>query len=651
MNNDELRFIDRLFKDLYKDPQVQHHSNNKETDKYNIIDSYISSLEIVHKRAMEKEWRIEYLKSLYHNKYVIKKEDIPDSYYKNQERLALERGFGHIVLSKGAKERLQQEIIDNQTSSLDVWLDYFLSEDAKFYPFWAKYWAFQGMLKLGSYDKTKRTFNKRTKETVSPFADLNREALAKSIDLIIKYVGKEEIEEKELEVIVKRGSFQTVYPYVLEYILKNNNSSIKRNEGKWIKYNQGSDHMPLVKSLQGYNTGWCTAGESTARSQLQGGDFYVYYTLDENNEYKVPRIAIRMEQGKIGEIRGIAEDQNIEPEMEEIVADKIKDFPDKEKYYKKVSDMKKLTEIYYKHKHKAELTVEELRFLYEIDSNIEGFGYDKDSRIEEIIDERGKTREDLAKVFNCNTSQIAFSVKELMKDTIYYYGSIYGKTLNLPQYIRENLYLGSLKSSEGLTLPQNVGGDLDLSNLESAKGLTLPQNVGGNLDLRSLESAEGLTLPQNVGGYLDLRSLESAEGLTLPQNVGGYLDLRSLESAEGLTIPQNVGGDLDLSSLESAEGLMLSQNVGGYLDLCNLERAENLTLPRSIGGSLYLENINSAEGLVLPESIGSDLFLKNLESTEGLIFPEPLTYTIYCDGFKITSENVDNYRKKHQRNR
>ena len=424
MNNDELRFIDRLFKDLYKDPQVQHqfinkkkdfktksHSTHKETDKYNIIDSYISTLETVHKRAMEKEWRIDYLKSLYHNKYVIKKEDIPDSYYKNQERLALERGFGHRVLLEEEKERMQQEIIDNQTSSLDVWLDYFLSEDAKFYPFWAKYWAFQGMLKLGSYDKAKRTFNKRTKETVSPFADLNREALAKSIDLIIKYVGKEEIEEKELEVIVERGSFQTVYPYVLEYILKNNNSSIKRNEGKWIKYNQGSDHMPLVKSLQGYNTGWCTAGESTARLQLQGGDFYVYYTLDENNEYKVPRIAIRMEQGRIGEIRGIAKDQNIEPEMEEIVDDKIKDFPDKEKYYKKVSDMKKLTEIYYKHKNKAELTVEELRFLYEIDSNIEGFGYDKDSRIEEIIDERGKAREDLAKVLNCNTSQIAFSKK------------------------------------------------------------------------------------------------------------------------------------------------------------------------------------------------------------------------------------------------
>ena len=62
----------------------------------------------------------------------------------------------------------------------------------------------------------------------------------------------------------------------------------------------GTDHMPLVESLKGYNTGWCTAGESTAKTQLQGGDFYVYYTLDENDEYKVPRIAIRMENNQIG---------------------------------------------------------------------------------------------------------------------------------------------------------------------------------------------------------------------------------------------------------------------------------------------------------------------------------------------------------------
>ena len=38
--------------------------------------------------------------------------------------------------------------------------------------------------------------------------------------------------------------------------------------------------MKLVKSLEGKGTGWCTAGIETARWQLQGGDFHVYYTKD-----------------------------------------------------------------------------------------------------------------------------------------------------------------------------------------------------------------------------------------------------------------------------------------------------------------------------------------------------------------------------------
>ncbi len=133
------------------------------------------------------------------------------------------------------------------------------------------------------------------------------------------------------------------------------------NHGSGDKYDKGSDHMPLVKSLQGYNTEWCTAGESTAKSQLKNGDFYVYYTLDENDEYKVPRIAIRMKNNSIGEIRGVAKDQNIEPNMEKVVKEKIKDFPDKEKYYKKEHDMEQLTKIYDKHKKQQELTKEELK--------------------------------------------------------------------------------------------------------------------------------------------------------------------------------------------------------------------------------------------------------------------------------------------------
>ena len=51
-------------------------------------------------------------------------------------------------------------------------------------------------------------------------------------------------------------------------------------QGEWIKYEQGSDAKPLYESLQGHGTGWCTAGESTAETQLKAGDFYVFYTKD-----------------------------------------------------------------------------------------------------------------------------------------------------------------------------------------------------------------------------------------------------------------------------------------------------------------------------------------------------------------------------------
>lgn len=91
-----------------------------------------------------------------------------------------------------------------------------------------------------------------------------------------------------------------------------------------------------------------------------GGNFYVYYSLNQTGEYKIPRLAIRMNQDKIGEIRGIASSQNIESEMEEILEEKLKEFPDSNEYKKKVSDMRELTKIYEKYQNNQELTKEKI---------------------------------------------------------------------------------------------------------------------------------------------------------------------------------------------------------------------------------------------------------------------------------------------------
>lgn len=78
------------------------------------------------------------------------------------------------------------------------------------------------MIKLGKFDKEKGVFNKRTKSTTTIFADLNREALALSIDFLRKVLNKKDIDDKELEKIVKSGSFKKIYEYILNVNLKNN---------------------------------------------------------------------------------------------------------------------------------------------------------------------------------------------------------------------------------------------------------------------------------------------------------------------------------------------------------------------------------------------------------------------------------------------
>jgi len=84
---------------------------------------------------------------------------------------------------------------------------------------------------------------------------------------------------------------------------------LQETRGKWIKYEKNSDAHELVKTLEGYPLEWCTADYDTARGQLQGGDFYVYYSINESGEAIIPRLAIRMHDDQIAEDpRGIAPD-------------------------------------------------------------------------------------------------------------------------------------------------------------------------------------------------------------------------------------------------------------------------------------------------------------------------------------------------------
>ena len=590
MRNGWIDIISKMYKDLHNSERVLHVSKESDKKRERLL-NYFNRLEEIHKRvAVSKNKSDEkLLKGFYYDLYIIKPEDIPESYFQNQVKLARERGYGNIELTNEDKKRMTDQVIEDQKHSLDKWIEYFLyDEESKSYEMWEKYWVFQGLQNLGKYDKKTYKFSKRDKTTVYPFPPVEREFIFTTLHLMEDYI-KDKKGDEEIKSALSSGNFKMLYEYVIKQSMLKGKLQSNTTSGKWVKYEQGSDYNILRDSLQGYYTGWCTAaGENFAKSQLAVGDFYVYYSLDNNGEAKVPRIAIRMDgKNKIGEIRGISNKQNMEPEMMPILEEKLKEFPDRDKYLKKEHDMKLLTLIDKKVNNDIELTLSELKFLYEVDSKIEGFGYMKDPRIYEIKNKRN-IKKDCALIFDVKKEEVALSQEEWEENP------------NKFKVLVSDLDLRRLINADSLVLPQNIGGSLNLSALTNAEGLVLPQSIGDSLWLDGLTSAEGLVLPQSVGGSLWLNKITSVEGLVLPQSVGGYLDIHNLDSAESLVLPQNIGGGLNLSGLASAEGLVLPQSFEGSLWLNRITSAEGLVLPQNFSGSLWLNRITSADGLVLP---------------------------------------------------
>ena len=632
-------FLNKLYREMYISNEVMHKADPSDAPEERIR-KYISRLEHAHELSKKSEHSLKILKKFYYDKYLIK--ELPESYINLQNKIAREEGYGDIYVSDETKEKMLNQVREDQKSILDLWIDYFMSEDAM-YPTWFKVYAFKGMIGLSTFDKEKQEFGKRTDKTTTSFIDLNMEALSKVYDILKSEIGEDNLTDEEREILSNGEGFKKLYTYYLT----NLDSKIMNNdetEGIWIKYDMGSDYMPLWESLQGKNTGWCTAGKETAKTQLAGGDFYVYYTKDENGEYKNPRIAIRMNgENEIGEIRGTSKNQNLEPNMEPILNKKLEEFPDKDKYKKKVHDMKRLTLTEEKQKNNQELTLDDLKFLYEVDSRIEGFGYQKDPRIKEIISKRDK-RKDIVFAYGVNEDEVAFSKEEWEenKDRIkVYYGNLdlsnltSAEGLVLPDIINGSLDLRGLTSAKGLVLPDTINGDLNLSGLKSVKNVKLPTTVNGNLDLHRLTSTEGLVLPDTINGYIDLRNLTSAKGLVLSNTLNGDLYLTSLTSTEGLALPDTINGILDLGGLTSAEGLELPNIITGYLDLGSLTSAKGLKFPNTINGFLDLGSLTSAKDVKFPSTINGYLDLGSLTSVKGLVLPNIITG--YLDLGSLTS--------------
>jgi hypothetical protein len=342
--------------------------------------------------------------------HVIKAGDVSEGYFDLQRRIAREQGHGDVQITSEMRRQMVEAVQADQRVGLGKWVEYLGGDDGG-YPDWFKIYAWTSVTKLVAYDKEKNEFQKRSRGTTAAYPELNREALAYVYDVLDKArVQGERVDgganNEKLQKHLKSGNFGKLYAHAVMEITPDSPELRKDTRGSWTKFNQTDDPRTarrLSGSLQGHGTGWCTAGESTAQMQLSGGDFFVYFTRDEHGKDTVPRVAIRMEQGKVAEVRGVKAAQELEPEMADITAEQLTDLPGGEEYIRKAEDMKCLTAIEKKItvNIEADLSSDELRFLYELDHEIKGFGYERDPRIAEIRHLRGdRDKPELARVLS-----------------------------------------------------------------------------------------------------------------------------------------------------------------------------------------------------------------------------------------------------------
>lgn len=555
MNYEGEKYLLKLYRELYDKKSVKH-SGTISDNKYELIKKYLKRLEKLEQAYNKGEKGIQqYIKNRYYDKYITRELDIP-------------------------ADKNKKLIIEGQKKSLNKWIDYLYKNQA--YPMWAKYWAFQGMLKLGQYDKDNKRFTTRSKKTLSPFIDIDIKSLNETLQMVINYQNNKKPNNKVLQSLIENGNFGSIYAYNINKQINNQNQT-NTNEGEWKQffYNEGKK---LANSLENKNTFWCITSEAMANNYLEYGPIYIYYTKDNDNNYTIPRICIRTEDYVVKEVKGVLDNRdNLEYSMIDIAIEQLNKFSNSNSFKQIAEDLKYITEIYEKYKNKQELTILELRFLYEIDRKISSFSWCKDSRIREILKTRN-TKQDLAKIFNCNAERVGLTAEDLKQDNLYvYYGNI------------------CYEEDESFIIPPIVIGSINTNNCKKLKGFDKLSILCGSLHGEELQMAQGLNNLELVTNNLYLNNIKTAEGLEKLKQVGGTLNVDKISTFNGLNSLQETG-NLSAKSAKYAEGAHNLKRINGnavVYKMVDLSGFKNLELVQGDISCYASNSINCLPNLVV----------------------------------------------------
>ena len=333
-------------------------------------------------------------------------EDIPGSYWKQQEQILRDNGQGR-ELSRSEKEILADDLIEKQRESITSWTNYLGDKNCP-YPLWFKVYAFDGISKMSNaLNLDDANYDRRDHTTALSFPKLNAEILAKVYRQINDFYGvdkedwlKKNSDDEKLVSLVKSANFPKLYAKELldtKVILKTPERA-EDVHGDWFEYKLG-DEEEIADLAEG--TRWCVVDPNVAHNYLTYGQFinpgednnyddddwedddqteypeakFIIFRLEDPNSPGVyasnGSASIRLDpDGMVAEVSGLGEGQAIEDALVPTVKKKTLSLPGGEKYLQKFDDKQTLIRLDKKMKKGQDLTKEELSFLYELDRPI-----------------------------------------------------------------------------------------------------------------------------------------------------------------------------------------------------------------------------------------------------------------------------------------
>ena len=538
-------------------------------------------------------------------------EDIPESYWKQQEQILRDNGQGR-ELSRDEKEILAEDLIEKQRESITSWTNYLGDKDCP-YPTWFKVYAFDGISKMSNaLNLDDANYDRRDHTTALSFPKLNAEILAKVYRQINNFYGvdkedwlKKNSDDEKLVSLVKSANFPKLYAKELldtKVILKTPERA-EDVHGDWFEYKLG-DEEEIADLAEG--TRWCVVDPNVAHNYLTYGQFinpgednnyddddwedddqteypeakFIIFRLEDPNSPGVyasnGSASIRLDpDGMVAEVSGLGEGQAIEDALVPTVKKKTLSLPGGEKYLQKFDDKQTLIRLDKKMKKGQDLTKEELSFLYELDRPIATLDtYNRrDPRIPELKEK--------------------YNVEYALE-----------KGLDIDKIISS---LGSNTLIQNLDSLIKYGADIDniTSNIDSydiAANLDTLLDHGANIDVNELASElDTYYVLENLDAFLD-------NGANIDVNELAS-ELNSYDIFENLDTLLKNGADIDL-----IVGKMKSHDIVYSLDFF-LNHGANININKLVS-NLSEEDIAKKLDILLEHGADIDNIINCMDSDD-----------------------------------